>query len=553
MKQQLLLTFLLIAATTAFGQVGIGTTDPKSILDIPASDAANPTNTDGLLIPRLVKLPVTDPTDDQHGMLIYLAANSGSFTPGFHYWDKDLGTAGEWAPFSNKGWKINGNNDATRGTHFIGTTNSEEVDFRVNNKHIARITEKGQFELESDEKSIFIGFEAGENYSPASSSAEQNTVMGFSAFKASTSGRDNVAIGAFSMRSNTTGNFNTSIGDETMQNSTTGDQNSAFGNDALRFSTTGDRNTGVGHSALRNNGNGDNNTAVGMDALSANSADNNTAVGYEAGETVTNGDSNTFIGYRSDADSSSIDDAVAVGAESIAGADRTVAVGFQAEANGTAAIAIGDKAETSGDSAIAIGDGAEAGASNSIAIGDGSDADHTDAVVLGNGANSTKANQLRYGNISEIDQGYASVVNASDGRFKYQVEDGKSAVGGLNFIMELRPVTYKFDIEKYNSFHDIRSNATNTDKLESGFIAQEIEEAMNITGYDFSGLVVPADKNTDNYKVSYATFVVPLVKAVQEQQVQINALQNRVSELKNVQNEVAELKAKLEALIKASK
>jgi trimeric autotransporter adhesin len=56
----------------------------------------------------------------------------------------------------------------------------------------------------------------------------------------------------------------------------------------------------------------------------------------------------------------------------------------------------------------------------------------------------------------------------------------------------------------------------------SGFIAQEVEQAALKAGYNFSGLIKPRSSN-EHYSLSYDAFVVPLVKAVQEQQTVINA------------------------------
>ena len=49
----------------------------------------------------------------------------------------------------------------------------------------------------------------------------------------------------------------------------------------------------------------------------------------------------------------------------------------------------------------------------------------------------------------------------------------------------------------------------------SGFLAQEVEQAANEAGYNFSGITKPKTNN-DLYSLSYESFVVPLVKAVQE-------------------------------------
>ncbi len=57
----------------------------------------------------------------------------------------------------------------------------------------------------------------------------------------------------------------------------------------------------------------------------------------------------------------------------------------------------------------------------------------------------------------------------------------------------------------------------------SGFIAQEVEDAAKASGYAFSGVGVPKNEK-DFYSLRYATFVVPLVKAVQQLSDKNNAL-----------------------------
>jgi hypothetical protein len=85
------------------------------------------------------------------------------------------------------------------------------------------------------------------------------------------------------------------------------------------------------------------------------------------------------------------------------------------------------------------------------------------------------------------------------------------------------------------------------------FIAQEVEEAARALGYDFSGVDAPKNDN-DFYGLRYGTFVVPLVKAVQEladrvggQQVQIEELRRENRELNHAcqqaGNDNAELRA----------
>ena len=68
-------------------QVGINTTSPDAQLDIKASDQAAPTNTDGILIPRVDTFPLISPTAAQQGMMVYLMVTAGANPPGFYYWD----------------------------------------------------------------------------------------------------------------------------------------------------------------------------------------------------------------------------------------------------------------------------------------------------------------------------------------------------------------------------------------------------------------------------------------------------------------------------------
>lgn len=68
-------------------QIGIGTTDPKAVLDIKSTNQANPSSTDGILVPKIDTFPATNPGVDQQGMLVYLTTTVGANAPGFYYWD----------------------------------------------------------------------------------------------------------------------------------------------------------------------------------------------------------------------------------------------------------------------------------------------------------------------------------------------------------------------------------------------------------------------------------------------------------------------------------
>jgi trimeric autotransporter adhesin len=129
----------------------------------------------------------------------------------------------------------------------------------------------------------------------------------------------------------------------------------------------------------------------------------------------------------------------------------------------------------------------------------------------------------------------------SDGRIKNNVEED---VIGLTFINLLRPVTYNFDIDKQNELMGLVDSSDYSGKYDlekikfSGFIAQEVEAAALKIKYNFSGVKAPKSSR-ELYGISYAEFVVPLVKATQElstqvetQQAQIEAQQKQIDELK---------------------
>jgi hypothetical protein len=117
----------------------------------------------------------------------------------------------------------------------------------------------------------------------------------------------------------------------------------------------------------------------------------------------------------------------------------------------------------------------------------------------------------------------------------------------LAFINKLRPVTYTLDATGLDNFlhkNQSKKNEMNTaarsvmDKglkekeqiRYTGFVAQEVEKSANELGFDFSGIDAPKNGN-DVYGLRYADFVVPLVKAVQEQQVIIEKQQKEIEQL----------------------
>lgn len=363
-----------------------------------------------------------------------------------------------------------------------------------------------------------------------------NSAFGQTCMRQNTSGNYNSAFGSSALYNNTTGANNVVMGDVTMVNNTTGSSNTAIGFRAAGTSTTAGRIVAVGDSALYFNLASEN-VAVGSRAMKNNSSGAfNTAIGLESMNKNTTGNYNNSLGHNSMASNTTGIHNVALGLNSltanIAGSQNTSVGNYS-----------GDK-HPSYINCTFVGYQADANASG-----------YTNSTAIGSMAQVTASNQVKIGNGSVTQIG--GVVNwsiISDGRFKRNIREN---IPGLNFILSLRPVSYNLDIDKYNK-HILPGQNTeclNSEKEKiryTGFIAQEVEEAATKTGYDFSGVHHPENDN-DTYTLSYAEFVVPLVKAVQELAEENENLQLKNDELRKILVEINNRISKIENVQTASK
>jgi len=252
---------------------------------------------------------------------------------------------------------------------------------------------------------------------------------------------------------------------------------------------TGGYNLGIGLDALRQNGSGDHNTALGYKSLDANS----------------NGDWNAAFGLNSLGANSSGNANVAFGNEALGNnmsGGYNTAVGYNSYVTTTTWF------------------------SNSTAVGYNTPIDGSNQVHLGNTS------------ITEI-KGQVGFTIYSDGRIKENIRED---VVGLEFVRGLRPVTYNINLDKENQLLGITDTADFEGKYDitkirmTGFIAQEVEDVMKECNYDFSGLNKPDGAN-DLYGLSYSQFVVPLVKAVQQLDVENQKLNMQMEEQKQLLDE----------------
>ncbi|KAA5532114.1 T9SS type A sorting domain-containing protein [Taibaiella lutea] len=298
-----------------------------------------------------------------------------------------------------------------------------------------------------------------------------------------------VATAAFSNNLNAQ---NTSYNANTIPVS--GSSNCAFGLYSLLSNTTGICNTAGGFYSLNGNVGGNYNSAFGYQALYGNKVGNNTSMGFRSSYLTTTGANNTAMGYGALYNNHTGSNNTAIG--------YLADVGFDTLFNATA-----------------IGNGTIVNASNKIRIGDA--------------------------NITLIEG--AVPFTPSDGRFKTNVKE--EDVKGLEFIKKLRPVVYNFDTKKLTEFwtrnmpDTIRNKYINQDFTastnirQSGFIAQEVEQAAKEVHYNFNGLHVPESEN-DNYSIAYSQFVIPLVKGMQEQQKMIEDQKQMIDKLQQQINDM---------------
>lgn len=338
-----------------------------------------------------------------------------------------------------------------------------------------------------------------------------NTASGSYSLKSNISGYSNTASGYYALYSNTTGRGNTGTGDSALYNNTTGRGNTALGWKAMYGNTTGYVNIAVGDSALYTNTTGYNNTAMGLKALNMNTSGyGNIGIGGFALNKNTTGLYNTAIGTEA----------------------------LYENTNGSQNTAVGWKAGIVGN--------------------------YDNTVCLGYDVAASASNQVRIGNtLTNSIGGFVGWTDISDGRVKKNI---KSDVPGLAFINKLTPVIYNLDLDAINNIikpgtgktenseeasilaNELSAKKIKAEKNFTGFIAQDVEKAAKELNYDFSG--VDAAKNEhDLYGLRYASFVVPLVKAVQElDQNQKNDVIKQNTAIEALQKENTALKERLEKL-----
>jgi hypothetical protein len=235
-------------------------------------------------------------------------------------------------------------------------------------------------------------------------------------------------------------------------------------------------------------------------AFTSTSGYGNTALGYGAGYGISTGYYNTIVGYDA--------------GKAINTGHYNTVVGYGAGI-----------AMTTGYFNTVLGYGA----------GDGITTGYHNTAIGYNAQvpTATGSNQVRIGDAAVS---YAGIQVAwtvtSDKRWKHDIQPSNL---GLEFINNLKPVSY------------IRNNSINNTR-EYGFIAQDLEQILNSSGSADNGII---NKDDDGMlSVRYNDLLAPLVKAVQEQQTQIDAL---FTQNEGQQKEIAQLKKLISLSVSTSK
>ncbi len=507
--------------------IGIGTATPNNsaVLDIT-------TTSKGLLIPRMTSAKITSISNPAKGLMVYdslknqLLVNMG--TPALPNWQNIIATSG---------WGLNGNGGTNPSSQFIGSTDNKSLKFRINNTVAGELNPLGD---------IYWGLRAGQS----STTAFSNIGIGADALKLNQGSIRNVAIGDSALYNtngaglNIGGSSNVAVGWNTLYANTVGSGNTAVGTQALESNIDAGNNSAFGYWALRGNTTGAYNTAVGGDAMIANNTGNyNTASGFYSLHYNQDGHDNTANGSYPLWLNISGSDNVAIG--NYAEYHNSGSLGSFNTAVGVSALFNTTNSQYNTAIGFAAGYGPDLGYNNTF-LGANTNASLNglyNVIAIGQNVTCTASSQARIGNLATNSiGGTVGWTTLSDGRYKKDLQEN---VKGLDFIMKLRPLTYHLNLTALANKLDAATNrkkdkgseitrqgiAEKEKTLFTGFVAQEVEQAAKDAGFDFSGIDKPKN-DSDFYGLRYDEFVVPLVKAVQEQQQIIKDLQKQIDELK---------------------
>jgi hypothetical protein len=413
-------------------------------------------------------------------------------------------------------WGLTGNTGTDPINNFIGTTDAKPLVFKVRNTYAGRISNDGM---------VALGIGAANVLSDASNVAVgKDALLNNGTGATGNQAKSNTAIGNRALVGNTTGLNNTAIGDLSLANNITGSQNTTIGKgaDVIRTSLT-------------------NATAIGADAK-VNCSD---CLVLGAAELSSLPSVNVGIGTSTPTYKLDISTAGVAGLRVKSTAIFCV---FDIDAaNGDAAIRFANNGvlkwnirnrpsddnfeiyETGGGGSRMVvqkttGNIGVGGVdpitklhikqpSNGLGLRLTNNAWDWDIYTSNGGGLNFNYNGI---NKSYIDPVNGSYVATSDARLKKDVNKMPTI---LDKVMALQPKTYKYIDNK------------ETDRLSTGFIAQEVMPLFPDLVTDFQRTAKDTTDTAVYHGINYAGFSVVAIKAIQEQQQQIEALKTQLAKM----------------------
>ncbi len=232
------------------------------------------------------------------------------------YVDKKIDTLKKYT------WGTNGNAGTNPTTNFIGTTDNQDLAFKVNNFRFGKL-----------------------NYT------NNNISFGENSLNSLTTGYNNIGLGKNILLNNTTGFTLVAIGMGSLENNISGSQSVAIGG-GLKFNTTGSYNYAIG-SSLSNNTTGSFNIGIGSSFGNITTSIGNVGIGVSVGQGVT-GNYNTSLGFASLSVSggSSSTNCTTIGASSTINANinNATAIGANAYVSNSNSLVLGSISGVNGSS-----------------------------------------------------------------------------------------------------------------------------------------------------------------------------------------------------------
>ena len=164
-------------------------------------------------------------------------------------------------------------------------------------------------------------------------------------------------------------------------------------------------------------------------------------------------------------------------------------------------------------------------------------ADASSQAVIGYYVTSAGNNSLTIGDgatDSNIAYGATSITAPSDIRLKEDIQDEEV---GLDFIKDLRPVTFQWKKEKdipsdMKAYKEGSEERTMNGKYNHGFIAQEVKEAIDKHNLKDGFDMLQEDEADGRQRVAPNAIMSVMVKAVQELSTQVDELKAEITTLK---------------------